>query len=186
MKFVQTDDASLVIKDNGYTVRFGEGSAKYCTAWTDGSLLTGCHFWQLRISLIPFSPRPRIGNYFCSAGVAQLGSSLTDEACSESWWIGVVGWEDGSHFFSDCGKCFTGWAPYQSTRTLGFCLQCEKRRLTVVDCDKNDVILTVDNVDVSMPVVPAVDFDGRFVQSASACLMTPDTVSLPSVLWTLL
>lgn len=186
MKFVITSDRSLEIRDNGSMVSFVDDLDRWSTAWVDRSLHTGCHYWQLQIC-IRSSTRFRDARYICRAGVTQKGCSLNAEAGSECWWLGISKQDNVFRFscYKQYGKVeddYRNWTSFKSTHTIGLCLECDTRRLTVVDCERNAVILSLYNLDVSKPLVPAVDFRGKRVKHASAELLTGDTVTPPNVL----
>lgn len=164
-----------MITAQGSGVSIQNGPPKWCEAWSDGCFRRQCHLWTIQIFLEPTSLEPKVPRCIFTAGVRHQDSTLNGKAGLQCWWVGISKLEEKSQVYSECGKVterFRKWVPFRETYTFEFQLWCEMRRLTVKDWGEKAVILTVDNVDVSKPLVPAVDFHGDFLKLASARLVT--------------
>lgn len=123
----------------------------------------------------------------CAAGVLK-------ESCSEELYEADSGRDICSVVLEYCNDKFTCDSdcvgdvtpdyqqerPHTGDQHLGLYLDCDDRSLTVLDCDNNHIIFTVNELNLSCPLVPCVYFEGG--ESVSARLVAPDSVILPQVL----
>ncbi|XP_064595917.1 E3 ubiquitin-protein ligase TRIM21-like [Liolophura sinensis] len=180
LRFTETDDRKLRITDSGCVVK-AEGSSvwRWRRAVTDGRYQTGRYYWELHITCSH--------DCYCRVGVTQESCDVSEETDPgrNSWYIEMLYSGDEVKCYSHCagGEIKPGYLQdrrYTRPHHLGVYLDCDDHKLTVLDCDNNQVMYTVSGVIVTEPLVPWVEFVGY--GSVSARLVTGDSAHLPPVL----
>ncbi|XP_064596599.1 uncharacterized protein LOC135463219 isoform X2 [Liolophura sinensis] len=184
LRFTETDDRKLRITDSGCVVKGGDlYRGWWRRAVTDGRYQTGRYYWEIHIT--------RSHDCNCHVGVTQesCGVRGMTNPGRNSWYIKMVYSGDVVRCYSHRGggeikPDYQQWRRYTRPHHLGVYLDCDEHTLTVLDCDNNQVMCTVSDVIVTEPLVPSVGFVGygSVSVSASARLVTGDSVTLPPVL----
>ncbi|XP_064616880.1 E3 ubiquitin-protein ligase TRIM41-like [Liolophura sinensis] len=180
--FTVTDNKMLKITHNGSIIECAKESRNdWCRALTDGCLQKGRHYWEVKISeLLSY-------NFGCSCCVGVVmescGRSKSDPG-SGHWCVKIQQINGWLNFFSTAhGQVSSAYEKYKrltGPQHFGLFLNCDNRSLSVLDRSNNQVMFTVQSLDLSEPLIPFVQFKG--VKSTSARLVTVDSVTQPKVL----
>ncbi|XP_064616814.1 uncharacterized protein LOC135480816 [Liolophura sinensis] len=143
------------------------------TSRTNGRFQTGRQYWEMKISVPLYSPRPVF-----------FDISVTQEHSGGNWYLRVGYHRSKVKCSNYCfGKIEPGygkWRPYTDPHHLGVFLNCEDRTLMVFEPAENQLVFTVGDIDVSEALLPVVRFG--YVKCAYVELITGDRATLPQVL----
>ncbi|XP_064616379.1 uncharacterized protein LOC135480471 [Liolophura sinensis] len=181
--FKKTDGSPLRIACSGSLVECGDLTSEGVrTAVTDGRYRMGRYYLEVEITVLSTAG---IFGCYCRVGVAQKGGDVKNSNPGGDIWYIKMQYSAGKvRCSSDCGgemkPEFVQWRPHTGPQHIGLYIDCEDRSLTILDPDSDRLIYTVSGIHLTNPFVPFVKFSG--VKSASALLVTGNSVRLPAAL----
>lgn len=185
--FLKTYGSRLRITRYGSLVQSGDlDSEGVHTAVTDGLFRVGTYYLEVEVTVVPSAG---IFGCDCHVGVAQGGGVvIRSKSGGDTWYIQMQYSAGKTRCSSDCGgemkAEFLAWRPHTGPQRIGLYIDCDNRSLTILDPESDRLIYTVSKIHLNKPVVPFVEFSG--VKSASALLVTGNSVRLPPALLALL